>query len=365
MKTASFLTQSSPLSPDTFVYTILSIQGSLAFISSDDTLRILDQTSLQLISSSCSQEPQAGVTCLTRHGDRRLLTAGRDGLVRCWDQPSLHNILELHEPNKHPILSLAAHDTKVAAGTELSASEAAVVLWDLRSSKTPLLQYAESHSDDVSQLRFHHEKTSALLSGSTDGLVNVYETLVTDEDEAVIQVFNHGSSIAHAGFLQDDQIFALSNDEAFSVYTNQDPEISSTASPKPQDFGDLRSLLECDYIVDVVPSRCFNEATVGASSSTTRHLDLIPLRRTSQWSLDRSETIRLLDGHGEDIIRSFFVDDEEQTSVVFTAGEDGFIKAWRTPPEESGPDEKTHERRRRRKSLKNAEQSDSNRFKPY
>lgn len=141
-------------------------------------------------------------------------------------------------------------------------------LRDLRSSKTPLLQYAESHSDDVSQLRFHHEKTSALLSGSTDGLVNVYETLVTDEDEAVIQVFNHGSSIAHAGFLQDDQIFALSNDEAFSVYTNQDPEISSTASPKPQDFGDLRSLLECDYIVDVVPSRCFNEATVGASSST-------------------------------------------------------------------------------------------------
>ncbi|KAL9614200.1 MAG: hypothetical protein Q9167_001288 [Letrouitia subvulpina] len=346
MKTASFLAQSSPLNPDTFVYTILPIQGSLASISSDNTLRILDQTSLQLVSSSFSHEPQGGVTCLTRHEDRRLLTAGRDA-------------------NKHPILSLAAHDTKVAAGTELTASEAAVVLWDLRSLKTPLLRYAESHSDDVSQLRFHHEKTSVLLSGSTDGLVNVYATSITDEDEAVIQVFNHGSSIAHAGFLQNDQVFALSNDEAFSVYTNQDPESSSTASPKSQDFGDLRSLLECDYIVDVVPSRYFNKAIVGASSPTTRHLDLIPLRRTSQWSLDKNETIRLPDGHGEDIIRSFFIDDEEQTSIIFTAGEDGFIKAWRTTPEESGRDKKTHDRRRRNKSLKNADQSDGNRFKPY
>lgn len=45
------------------------------------------------------------------------------------------------------------------------------------------------------------------------------------------------------------------------------------------------------------------------------------------WVLDRENTVGLPGAHGEEIIRSFCFFDEEQ--LVFTAGEDGNVKAWR------------------------------------
>ena len=83
--------------------------------------------------------------------------------------------------------------------------------------------------------------------------MNVYDTNVLNEDDALVQVFNHGSSIAHAGFLTTQQIFALSQDESFSIYDFDeftDPETDASAQP----FGDLRQKLECDYVVDIVQS---------------------------------------------------------------------------------------------------------------
>jgi hypothetical protein len=45
------------------------------------------------------------------------------------------------------------------------------------------------------------------------------------------------------------------------------------------------------------------------------------------WTLDRQNSVGLPGAHGEEIVRSFCFFDEEQ--VVYTAGEDGSVKAWR------------------------------------
>lgn len=45
------------------------------------------------------------------------------------------------------------------------------------------------------------------------------------------------------------------------------------------------------------------------------------------WGLDRETVVGLPGAHGGEIVRSFCFIDEEQ--VVFTAGEDSRIKAWR------------------------------------
>ncbi|KAL8636658.1 MAG: hypothetical protein Q9228_005971, partial [Teloschistes exilis] len=166
---------------------------------------------------------------------------------------------------------------------------------DSRATSQPLLQYVESHSDDVTELAFHPSQTSCLLSGSTDGLINLYDTTITDEDDALIQVFNHGSSIAHADFLSDHEVFALSHDEIFSIYDLKD-------SPGG--------------------------------------------------------------GHGEEVIRSLCSSHDEKT--IFTAGEDGQIKAWRpngegnaTKIEEVPPEDK------KRKKHKSGDDHERARFKLY
>jgi len=92
------------------------------------------------------------------------------------------------------------------------------------------------------------------LSGSTDGLVNIIDTAVADEDEALVQITNHGSSIHCGGFLcGGTELYSLSHDETFSIYQLEASSDTDTTIP-PQVFGDLRLRVGCDYVVDVVSS---------------------------------------------------------------------------------------------------------------
>jgi hypothetical protein len=101
----------------------------------------------------------------------------------------------------------------------------------------------------VTQLQYHPTRNNILLSGSTDGLVNIYDTTITDEDEALVQVINHGS-IHHAGFLSENAIFALSHDELFSVHPATNPD-DAAQEPEPVQFGDLRDPLGCEYVAQL------------------------------------------------------------------------------------------------------------------
>ena len=76
---------------------------------------------------------------------------------------------------------------------------------------------------------------------------------MSDEEEALYQTINHGSSIHHAGFLKNASIFALSHDEKLSTYDMiVDPE-ETVEEHAPVHFGDLRERLGCEYVVNVMP----------------------------------------------------------------------------------------------------------------
>ncbi|KAL8722688.1 MAG: hypothetical protein Q9225_000855 [Loekoesia sp. 1 TL-2023] len=234
---------------------------------------------------------------------------------------------------------------------------------DPRATKQPLLEYTESHNDDVTDLSFHPSNPSVLLSGSTDGLVNLYDTSISDEDDALIQVFNHGSSIAHADFLSNHEVSALSHDEILSIYDTG--ELHQDEAPQSvQAFGDLRPQLECEYIVDLVSSEA-SGPVLGAGSHSAQHLDIVPLRYHSDWTLENSTAIRLPGAHGEEIVRSICFGDDRNT--IFTAGEDGLIKAWRASREDNDaiqPKDPTNigKKRAKHKSINKDERA---RFKPY
>ena len=102
----------------------------------------------------------------------------------------------------------------------------------------------------MDQLQYHPTRHHILLSGSTDGLVNVYDTRITDENDALSQVINHGS-VHRAGFLDDRTIYALSHDEVFSIYPATDPDETTTDDPQPIQFGNLREPLGCEYIAQL------------------------------------------------------------------------------------------------------------------
>ena len=79
--------------------------------------------------------------------------------------------------------------------------------------------------------------------------MNIYDINITDEDDALLQVFKH-SSIHHAGFIGEDRVYALSHDEVFAIHNLNDSEDAETKSSV--EFGDLRPVLGCDYVVQVL-----------------------------------------------------------------------------------------------------------------
>lgn len=102
-----------------------------------------------------------------------------------------------------------------------------------------------------------------MISGGTDGLLNSYNIDIQDEDDALVQVINHGASIAHAGFLPLQQVYALSHNEILAIYSLNN--LSGLGEDRPPLlFGDVRPRADCEYVVDLYP---FQEtAVLGAGS---------------------------------------------------------------------------------------------------
>jgi WD repeat-containing protein 89 len=139
----------------------------------------------------------------------------------------------------------------------------------LRSLSSPKASYTSIHSDDITTLSFHPTVPRLLLSGSTDGLVNVSDTTVTDEDDLVLATLNHDASIHHAAFVGPAHVAALSHDERFAVYDaalGEDGARSGGGEEVEKDFGDLRELVGCQYVADVQPKVDGSGAVLGAGA---------------------------------------------------------------------------------------------------
>lgn len=155
MKRASSTAISSLTLPlNSYIYTIAPINhnAQIAAISSDDSLRIIDSSTLKEVSNGIIPNVHAGVTCfdVTKDGLNYLSTAGRDGLVQYWDlrekcstlkfqdgEPGLKLLNQDTFPtgthgspdSKAAYLSLCCGDSGPVVGTELHQSQASVIQW--------------------------------------------------------------------------------------------------------------------------------------------------------------------------------------------------------------------------------------------
>ncbi|KAL6154875.1 hypothetical protein ACJBU6_06488 [Exserohilum turcicum] len=361
-----------------FIYKVIStsprqdpltylITDQLAFISSDDSLRFL---TADLRPDGHVAKAHDNITCLERANDassNAVATAGRDGLIRFWDKRSRQKALQVESP--HKLISALVCDAEknfIAAGIENpedGPNSSPVYIWDQRNLSAPLRSYIDSHTDTVTNLSLHPSHPTLLLSSSTDGLVNMFDSAQADEDDALYQVINHGSAIAHAGFMYPSaDIYALGTDETVSFYALQSQK-EEEEEPAPKACGDVRQELDCEYVVDlcwVGPQPC-----VAAGKHSDKTLSLIPITKGTNGPLDYAFDLKnstvLAGAHGEEIVRHLFID--MHTHTTYTCGEDGHIRAWKgTDDATMDVDEGATSAKKKRKEKKDKEKA---RFKPY
>ncbi|KAJ7990962.1 hypothetical protein DPEC_G00292310 [Dallia pectoralis] len=157
------------------------------------------------------------------------LHSSADGTVKTWDVrcPGSEATQVFRSDASHLFCSfdVSCNDVVLCAGTEqLDEDDSFLVFWDARMNKDKndgvLGVYSESHSDDITQVRFHPRNADRLVSGSTDGLVNVFDLSLGAEEEALQATCNCGSSASSVCWAGKDlnQLLCLTHDEGLHLW---------------------------------------------------------------------------------------------------------------------------------------------------
>ncbi|KAI7208885.1 WD40 repeat-like protein [Hortaea werneckii] len=334
--------------PDTYFYSLARIgNNSLATIGSDDSLRIFDPSTLRSIASA--QPRGSGLSCLQPFDDRTLATAGRDGTIRLWDSRA-KQASQLAEPQGRSFSALACHANILAAGTESNKEglgDVSVLLYDARNPSIPLRDYAESHTDSITQLAFHPSAPHVVLSGSTDGLVSVFNGNEADEEEALQTVFNPRSAVHCAGFLSPEEVYVFTTDEQFLIYplptsttAEGGDDLQSSAADQqqqqqPLDFGDVREKLNCMYVINLLRQPADHQPLIAYGHNEQQRLSVMQLSSSSsssspggggqQGSWDFGPSVDFPGAHGEEVVRDMLVGDGR----AWSCGEDGCVRVWK------------------------------------
>lgn len=338
LKGLSIARRSRPDEPTYLLDVALQPAGLLAVSCSNFTIHLHNKDTLSLVGEYRGHSrPLCGVVFSHTSPDF-LYSGSADGTVRGWDvrRPGTDavQVFKSNPSHRYSSFDLSCSDTLLCGGTEqVNDEDSFLVFWDVRKPGGRLLGvYSESHSDDVTQVTFHPQDKDRLASGSTDGLVNVFDLSRGAEEEALLSTCNSDSS---AGFVcwsgaNYTQLLCLSHDEGLHLW-----DLSQLDMDEPLTIfstSDARSLTltpdggGVDYLVG---GRWLEEAqkllVVGGKNSGELHL--------MECDDGGLRLLRSLEGGHASTVRCFLWDAAEEALV--TAGEDAQLLLWKPGGEEA------------------------------
>lgn len=208
--------------------TVQGEKGSLvAVLCSNGSIRIYDKERLNVL-REFSGHPGHLSGVRFAHSCDCVYSSCTDGTIKCWDARLASEkpvqLFKGYPSNVFISFDVSCNDNVICAGTEKVEDDALLVFWDARinsqdlsTTKDPLGTYSETHSDDITQVCFHPSNPNMVVSGSTDGLVNVFDISVDNEEDALITTCNSTSSVSCIGWSGKDykQIYCMTHDEGF------------------------------------------------------------------------------------------------------------------------------------------------------
>ncbi|KAG2730970.1 hypothetical protein G9P44_006119 [Scheffersomyces stipitis] len=313
---------------DNWVLNLEYYAHNQSFISSSSNGSLHGFSVASLSSSPYFSIPNAhesSINSIKKIDDFTLASCSTDG-VKVWDlragSTPVHTLTNTKNSN---FLSLGYGHNLLAGGTELVGVDAELHIWDLRNPTEVVRSFVDSHHDDITCIEFHPTISNYLMSGSTDGYVNIYDLNEKDEDDALHQVINF-ASVHSCHFTGPKRISILSHMETLAFYELNDTNYEVIAEPEPNDLGDVRSKWpDCEYIVDLN-----TQGYVGVGANSQRKFSLFPFDIAHE-KIDLSRPTWFADAHGEEIVRDLVV--IPNTRNALTCGEDGHIRLWEMPYE--------------------------------
>ncbi|XP_072348253.1 WD repeat-containing protein 89 [Scyliorhinus torazame] len=341
----------------------------LTYLLDIDCLKVPTGQSSQLVAVSCSNHcvrvynkqtltlvqqfqghtsPISGIR-FAQTSDQLLFSASCDGTVKCWDVRSpctdAAQTYKGYPNNVFISFDISCNDLIICAGTEKVKEDTFMVFWDARrgtnaispGGREPLGVYSETHNDDITQVRFHPSNPNKVASGSTDGLVNIFDISQETEDDALLATCNSDSSVSFVGWSgkELEQIFCMTHDEGFYLWDlahlhNDEPitlmKIHDARESLKLDSGNL------DYLIGGFYHGNTEKLLVLGGTQTGK----LHLLNCDAGSLAHLCTLR--DRHSA-VVRAFHWDSEDHS--LLTCGEDAQLFLWKPDATELTAERKT------------------------
>ncbi|NXY85453.1 WDR89 protein, partial [Alcedo cyanopectus] len=202
--------------------------GFVAVSCSSQSVRVYNRETLSFLREYSGHAGILNGARFAHTCDSRVFAACGDGTVKCWDvrlaTQKAVQVFSGYPSNVFISFDLNCSDLIICAGTEKVEKDTFLVFWDARgitdcasTKKEPLGVYSESHNDDITTICFHPIEPNLLVSGSTDGLVNVFDINKDNEEDALISTCNSDSSVSFTGWSGKDykQVYCTTHDEGF------------------------------------------------------------------------------------------------------------------------------------------------------
>ncbi|XP_034835053.1 WD repeat-containing protein 89 [Maniola hyperantus] len=208
----------------------LSVSKSLNIAVSllDNSIEVyrLEQTSLCKVCRLSGHKKPLTEVVLSPKEEHLLYSAGHDG-VKLWDTRTSGLCVQEYKdepdasPRAYECMDVSCTGRVICAGSQMALDDAYMVFWDQRNPE-PLGGYWNSHTEDITQVKFHKDKSEILASGSQDGLLNIYNIAEPNEDDALTYSLNIENSVEKISWLTDNQVACVtqSNDlQLWDAYT--------------------------------------------------------------------------------------------------------------------------------------------------
>lgn len=202
-------------------------ESLVAVLCSNESIRIYDKERLNVL-REFSGNPGLLHGVKFAHSRDCVYSSCTDGTVKCWDARLASDkpvqLFKGYPSNSFISFDVSCNDHVICAGTEKVEDDVLLVFWDARMNSQDLATtinslgtYSETHSDDITQVCFHPSNPNMIVSGSADGLVNVFDISVDNEEDALVTTCNSVSSVSCVGWSGKDykQIYCMTHDEGF------------------------------------------------------------------------------------------------------------------------------------------------------
>ncbi|KAG8511686.1 WD repeat-containing protein 89 [Galemys pyrenaicus] len=321
--------------------TIKAEKGSLiGVLCSNGSIRIYDKERLNVLREFSGRPGFLNGVKFANSCDR-VYSSCTDGTVKCWDARLASEkpvqLFKGYPSNIFISFDISCNDHVICAGTEKVDDDALLIFWDARMNsqnlsitRDPLGAYSESHSDDITQVCFHPSNPNMVVSGSTDGLVNVFDISADNEEDALVTTFNSVSSVSYIGWSGKDykQIYCMTHDEGFCWwdlnYLDTDKPVTCLNIQNVREVIDMKEGI-LDYLIGGLYHEKMDQLLVVGGTNTGR----IHLMSCTTSGLNHVTSLQ--GGHAA-MVRSFCWNMQDDS--LLTGGEDAQLLLWKSEARE-------------------------------